>query len=245
MQSYDPAIADIFSTSKKHQHETSRSQYFLNSANKVCCFLEEHFEEGLSKGKEFGVNKIGHALHDKDDVFRRVSRAKKVKEVVKGLGYWQPLLIQSMYICKQALIGGKVDSHRDGTFIGTTGKECLGLWWALEDATKENGCLWVVPGSHTDGIGVRMVVEKEVGKRVTKFVGEEKKVYEDGVFREVPVKEGGLVLLHGGVVHMSKRNWSGKSRHAYSIHVVDSEPWAKYCEDNWLQRPDDDPFTEL
>ena len=28
----------------------------------------------------------------------------------------------------------------------------IGLWFALEDVTKENGCLWFIPGSHRDGV---------------------------------------------------------------------------------------------
>lgn len=42
----------------------------------------------------------------------------------------------------------KVSIHQDSTFINTKPLSCVGLWWALEDVTIENGCLWVAPGSH-------------------------------------------------------------------------------------------------
>jgi phytanoyl-CoA hydroxylase len=45
------------------------------------------------------------------------------------------------------------------------------------------------------------------------------------------------VLLHNALVHYSLDNKSNKSRHAYSIHVVDGAPEYVYPADNWLQKP--------
>lgn len=40
--------------------------------------------------------------------------------------------------------------HQDATFLHTEPLgRVLGFWIALEDATRENGCLWFIPGSHT------------------------------------------------------------------------------------------------
>ena len=49
------------------------------------------------------------------------------------------------------------------------------------------------------------------------------------------VKKGTLVLLHGRLPHYSKENISSKSRHAYTLHVIDGNN--KYPKENWLQRP--------
>ena len=49
---------------------------------------------------------------------------------------------------QQPGIGGAVVPHQDNTFMVTDPLSLLGFWWALEDATKENGCLWVLPKSH-------------------------------------------------------------------------------------------------
>lgn len=51
-------------------------------------------------------------------------------------------------------------------------------------------------------------------------------------------------MLHGALVHWSKRNTSHQSRHAYTMHVVDGT--AVYAPDNWLQRgPGMPPFEPL
>lgn len=52
--------------------------------------------------------------------------------------------VQSMYIFKQPSIGGEVVPHQDSAFLSTDPPSCIGLWFALEDANKENGCLWCV-----------------------------------------------------------------------------------------------------
>ena len=48
------------------------------------------------------------------------------------------------------------------------------------------------------------------------------------------VKKGSLVLLHGRLPHYSCENTSNKSRHAYTLHVIDGN--CKYSSNNWLQR---------
>ncbi len=47
---------------------------------------------------------------------------------------------------QQPRIGGQVSVHQDATFLYTDPPTVIGLWVALEDATKENGCLWSLPG---------------------------------------------------------------------------------------------------
>jgi ectoine hydroxylase-related dioxygenase (phytanoyl-CoA dioxygenase family) len=38
--------------------------------------------------------------------------------------------------------------HQDSTFLYTDPPSCVGLWLALEDATRANGCLWGLKGIH-------------------------------------------------------------------------------------------------
>jgi Phytanoyl-CoA dioxygenase (PhyH) len=101
--------------------------------------------------KIFALNKIGHALHRiPDSTFQRYTMSDTVRDFVQDLGWCDPVVPQSMYIFKQPnQIGGTVQSHQDSTFLYTTPyPTCLGLWLALDDATIENGCLWVRPCSH-------------------------------------------------------------------------------------------------
>jgi phytanoyl-CoA hydroxylase len=77
--------------------------------------------------------------------------SSKLRELVLSLGYRDPVVPQSMYIFKNPKLGGAVHSHQDSTFLYTTPRQtCLGLWLALDDATLQNGCLWVRPKSHRE-----------------------------------------------------------------------------------------------
>ena len=141
-------VGSIFSTTGE-QHAQDR--YFLESGDQIRFFFEaEAFDQAgrLRQSKERSINKVGHALHDLDPVFDRFSRRPALAEVVGELGLAEPLLLQSMYIFKQPRIGGEVICHQDATFLHTEPQSVLGLWFALEDATLENGCLHAAPGGH-------------------------------------------------------------------------------------------------
>jgi phytanoyl-CoA hydroxylase len=87
--------------------------YFLDSASEINFFFEEKAfnEQGqLQTPKALAVNKIGHAMHDLDPVFRAFTRSQPVSAVLRSLGFQRPLPVQSMYIFKQPSIGGEVVS---------------------------------------------------------------------------------------------------------------------------------------
>jgi phytanoyl-CoA hydroxylase len=243
---YAPPASAVFTTDE--QARETVDGYFLRSAGAVRCFREERAtsyddERRSADARALATNKIGHALHDLLPEFARFSYAPDVQAVAAAHGLHRPLLVQSMYIFKQPHIGGPVRAHRDATYIVSEPDTCLGYWWALEDSTVDNGCLWAVPGSHKDGVHKHFVLdEKRTG---TFFEGEEVVEYKSQDYIPLPVKEGDLVVLHGALMHMSLENTSPKSRHAYSIHVVDSPPWSTYSARSWLQRPPNMPFRSL
>ncbi|KAJ1486446.1 hypothetical protein T484DRAFT_1943449 [Baffinella frigidus] len=143
-----------------HTYGSTRinQEYFLESAATVRFFLEPEAvdKEGAVRTdipKDGLINKAGHALHFLDPVFAAYSQSEKVKQLVRSLGYIDPVLPQSMYIFKQGKIGGEVTSHQDSTFLFTEPQQtCLGLWLALDDATLDNGCLWARRGSHREAV---------------------------------------------------------------------------------------------
>ena len=95
------------------------------------------------------LKKAGHGMHTCPGPFHDYTVSKKVKSLGRELGWTNPVVPQYMHVFKQSKIGGEVTNHQDSTFMFTTPKQsCLCLWLALDDATTENGCLWVSPSSH-------------------------------------------------------------------------------------------------
>jgi len=245
VREFDPAVISIFST---HEQTRTSDDYFLYSGDKIRFFFEENAfnsDGTLRQSREQSINKIGHALHDLDPVFDRFSRTKAIEQLVSDFGIDDPLLLQSMYIFKQPRIGGEVTCHQDATFLYTEPLHMVGLWFALEDATIENGCLWMIPGGHKLGLKSRFMRVfpatngLEAGYRPPATAKTVFRLFDDSPWPEerlVPleVKKGTLIVLHPLLPHLSRENKSSKSRHAYTLHVIDAN--SKYQASNWLQR---------
>ncbi|NWX96891.1 PHYD1 protein, partial [Nothoprocta ornata] len=245
-----PHCRTEFSTKEEEQLQAQgSSDYFLTSGDKIRFF----FEKGVldEKGnflipKEKSISKIGHALHAHDPVFKQITHSSKVQELGRKLGLERPVVVQSMYIFKVQSIMSlvAVTPHQDATFLHTEPLgRVLGFWIALEDATLENGCLWFIPGSHTSGITRRMVRTSPGTSTCVEFIGSEP-TYEDNRFIPVPISKGGLILIHGEVVHKSELNTSGLSRHAFTFHVMEAKD-TSWSRENWLQPTPELPFPSL
>ena len=238
---FDPSgVVSIFST--KEQNRRS-DDYFLNSGDKIRFFFEEDafLPDGtLKQSKEQSINKIGHALHDLDPVFSEFSRRQEIEELVADLGIERPLLLQGMYIFKQPRIGGEVTCHQDSAFLYTEPQTIAGLWFALEDATIENGCLWAIPGGQTLGLKSRWLRSAEGGMKFDVF---DPSPWPEERLVPLEVSKGSLIILNGLLPHKSLANRSSKSRHAYTLHVISAG--CSYPETNWLQRSPELPLRSF
>lgn len=237
IEGFEPGDApSVFSTTSTAH---ARDDYFRQSGDKIRFFLEEEAEPDGAFGS---VNKIGHALHDLDPVFSAFSRSPRLAALARDLGFTTPLLLQSMVIVKPPRIGGEVTCHQDSTFLFTEPESCVGFWFALEDATLENGCLWAIPGAHRGPLKARF--RERGGALVTETVDMTPWPMDRKLPLEAPA--GSLIVLHGRLPHLSEANRSAKSRFAYTLHLIDGA--ARYAEDNWLRRALDMPlrgFEEL
>ncbi|XP_039576161.1 phytanoyl-CoA dioxygenase domain-containing protein 1 isoform X2 [Passer montanus] len=94
-----------------------------------------------------------------------------------------------------------------------------------------------------DGITRRMVRAPQGASTCVEFVGSEP-AYDDKQFIPLPIRKGGLILIHGEVVHKSELNSSESSRHAFTFHVMEAKgtTWSK---ENWLQPTPELPFPSL
>jgi phytanoyl-CoA hydroxylase len=233
-------IVDAFDPDESRSIFTTREQnadaWFLGSDNTIRCFFEEEAFDAngqLRQAKALSINKIGHAMHDLDPVFERFTRNPKLAAVARDLGLEQAQLWQSMYIFKQPGIGGEVRWHQDATFFDTAPISVTTFWFALEDATIDNGCLWVEPGGHRGPLRERFV---RVGDQITMEKLDSTPWPDNSTAVPLEAKAGSLVCFHGLLPHYSAPNRSPVSRHAFTLHATDAR--TAYSPDNWIQRDD-------
>jgi phytanoyl-CoA hydroxylase len=230
----DPRTATVFTADGTAEH--GRDEYFLSSGESIRCFFERDAfapDGTLRDEPHLCLNKLGHAMHDLDPVFDEFSRTPALAAVAHDVGMVDPRVLQSMYIFKQPRIGGEVRCHTDHTYLWTEPRSVVGFWFAIDDATTENGCMWALPGGHRIPVKERSRLDAARGATVVDVLDPTPYPTDGLVPLEAPC--GTLVLLDGALPHLSGPNRSDRPRHAYTLHAIDGA--TRYLEDNWLQRP--------
>lgn len=80
--------------------------------------------------------------------------------------------------------------HQDATFLYTEPVQLVGFWFALDDATLENGCLWFAPGSHNSGVHRRLIRNPDKNSSELLIFTAPAPCYQTSNFQPVPVKKG-------------------------------------------------------
>jgi phytanoyl-CoA hydroxylase len=235
VEAFDPAAgASRFSTRNRGLVADER---LLASAEAMDCFFEEEALDAdgrLVVPKARSINKIGHAMHDLDPVFSAYSKGPALAALAAALGLVQPQVWQSMVIFKQPAIGGEVGWHQDASFFETEPITVTTFWFAIEDATLDNGCLWAEPGGHRGERGTlrERYVHQAGSLRMEKLSTLPWPGTDTAV--ALPVEAGTLIVFHGLLPHCSAPNRSPRSRMAYTLHATCGT--ARYSPRNWLQR---------
>lgn len=134
--------------------------------------------------------------------------------------------MQSMLFIKSAGKPGQA-WHQDEDFIPTRDRSLAGAWIAMDDAVIDNGCLWIIPGSHRPGVLWPMYPHDDDRYDCTQMSYDFPYRDEDAIPVEVPA--GAIVFFNGYTLHKSEPNQLTKGfRRALVNHYMSAEsllPW--------------------
>ena len=125
----------------------------------------------------------------------------------------------SALFCKPAKTGLEVPWHQDGQYWPIRPRATVTLWIALDDVTRDNGCMRVIPGSHQMGEFQHEVSERE--DLVLNNVLDDPRIDLDRA-RDIELERGQVSLHHVDIVHGSQPNTSGRRRAGYAIRYMPS-----------------------
>lgn len=132
--------------------------------------------------------------------------------------------MQSMLFVKPPGFQGQA-WHQDEIYIPTRDRSLVGAWIALDDATVENGCLWIVPGSHKSGY---LYPQREHNNPDEFDFAPESYGFDVAEQIPVEVKAGTVVFFNGYLLHRSQKNRSSIYRRVLVSHYMNAYsllPW--------------------
>ena len=182
-------------------------------------FRAIQFEPTLVKRKnEMDAEERRNAIRK---VFRFVDHEPRMKAMAAHSGLISvleqiigdtPALFQDMALVKPPRYGSEKPWHQDCAYFNLQeGTTVVGVWIALDEATPENGCLHIIPGSHNEGPMIHFK------RRDWQICDTDVPVARDTM---VPLKPGGCLFWHGLTHHGSPVNQSGQRRRALQFHYV-------------------------
>ena len=192
------------------------------------------YEPGAEKQRELSnLRKInGPATHDAR--FLDHARTPAVLDVVEQI-LGSDIKLFSDQVFMKPPGGIEKTYHQDSAYFHIEPADLVTCWLALDDVTIENGCLWVIPGSHREGIKDHSLAW-DVGDRTDKTVPEEAL----NRSAEVPItlSAGSCSFHHSVLLHRSGPNTTTTRRRGLATHYMSAAS-------RWVGEPEQKPDYPL
>jgi phytanoyl-CoA hydroxylase len=161
--------------------------------------------------KQDYVRKIFHFV-DYDARLRAIAEHPKILSMVEQLIGEKPALYESKALLKPPMIGREKPWHQDHAYWNLPlDAKVVTIWIALDPATVENGCLFVVPGSHNEGPVVHF------RRRDWQICDTDVRT---GRIMAAPLASGGALIFHSMLHHGTPANASHDRRRALQFVYV-------------------------
>lgn len=147
-----------------------------------------------------------------DELFRRLIKDQSITSLLQPLLGAEMRLYRATALMKPAGVGSEKGMHQDGPYWPIAPMSMWSCWIPLDDATPENGCLVVVPGSHLDGPRAHHETQDD-------FVVDPDTL-DRSMFVPVRLHRGSAICFHSLLLHGSAANTSDVPRRAVTISYM-------------------------
>jgi phytanoyl-CoA hydroxylase len=206
--------------------------------------------EGLSDEALISQILAIHMPHKISPLMRQTMAHPAITPVLQALIGPDVKAMQTMLFVKRTGKPGQA-WHQDEHYIPTRDRSLCGAWIALDDATIENGCMWMHPSSQRPGVLYPIRPHGD-----DRFDSADE-AYDHPFDREggvaVELKAGGVAFFNGYVLHRSLPNRAeGRFRRALVTHYMSAHSLLPWTMGQPIARPDvrdivmvtgDDPYA--
>jgi phytanoyl-CoA hydroxylase len=143
----------------------------------------------------------------------RAAMSARLHQVLDALMGQGRVLLQEMALVKPPKFSGEKPWHQDAAYFrGNDPNLMFGVWIALDPATRENGCMEVIPGSHLLGPAPHVPAE-DINLCTIRpdLVHAERRI-------ALPMNPGDVLIFHSLTHHYTAANRSNQRRRALQFH---------------------------
>ena len=179
---------------------------------------EPYFAQGGQDARaddpELRLRKLAFFVH-LEPRLQHVATHPRLRAIVDQLIGPDSRMIQDMALLKPPFRGSEKPWHQDAAYFDWTPLGgVVGTWMALDEATLDNGCMQVIPGSHLQGPAPHFHVRdcQLADRRVQ---------VEQAV--TIPLQPGGILFFSGLLHHGTPPNMTAARRRALQFHYAAAE----------------------
>lgn len=172
-------------------------------------------------------------------MFREHIQDRRVVDPVSDLLGNDLFCPNDLFFYKEPGKGHPIKWHQDSWYFNNhytphpgedLAKVTIGTWQAFDDAYEENGCLWIVPKSHKEGLYTHEEAVFDQSKVEVRHAIDESQIPE-GAAMPVEVPKGSVIFFNNSLLHASRENVTkSATRKAYVVHYMKSnvKPTSKH-----------------
>ncbi|MEP0767443.1 MAG: phytanoyl-CoA dioxygenase family protein [Fimbriimonadia bacterium] len=177
----------------------------------------EHVDWLMANLKEDEWPERMNGIHNEDEKMYALCTNPRLLDAVEKFIGPNIVLFSSHLLCKPEREGHAVPWHQDGIFWPLEPMDILTVWLAIDDAGPENGCMRVIPGTHTRGPIEH--VPQDTGTQVL-HLGLPMSEVDESKAVDIELKMGEFSMHEPWLIHGSNVNRSNKRRAGYTMRFM-------------------------